>query len=59
MIDYYLRKQLEQAFLEGRYKDALRLSQELDIKILQGTKAMMKTSNSTMLNTDKERSQPQ
>lgn len=57
MIDYNLRKQIEQALLEGRQEDALRLSQELDIQILQATKAMVKTTDSTLSSTNKERSQ--
>jgi hypothetical protein len=41
MIDYQLKNQMEQAFLEGRQDDALKLSQELDVQIVQATKAMM------------------
>lgn len=57
MIDYNLRKQMEQALLEGRHSDALRLSQELDIQILQATKAMVKTTDSTLSSINTERSQ--
>lgn len=57
MIDYNLRKQIEQALLEGRQEDALRLSQELDIQILQATKAMVKTTDSTLSSINTERSQ--
>lgn len=46
MIDYNLKKQMEQALLEGRKQDALLLSRKLDVQIVQATKAMMEANAS-------------
>ncbi len=41
MIDNNLRIRVGEAFLEGRYEEALILSQQLDIQINKATKEMM------------------
>lgn len=56
MIDYHLKKQMEQALLEGRMQDALLFSQKLDVQIVQATKAMMKI-NTSVSSINKERGQ--
>lgn len=56
MIDYQLKKQMEQALLEGRKQDALILSQKLDVQIVQATKAMME-ANASVSSSNIERSQ--
>lgn len=56
MIDDQLKKQMEQALLEGRNQDALMLSQRLDVQIVQATKAMME-ANASVSPSNIERSQ--
>jgi hypothetical protein len=56
MIDYQLKKQMEQALLEGRKQDALILSQKLDVQIVQATKAMIE-ANASVSSNNIERSQ--
>jgi hypothetical protein len=54
MIDNLLKKQMEQAFLEGRMQDALVFSQKLDVQVVQATKALMEAHSQI----SSKRSQP-
>lgn len=55
MIEYQLKKEMEQALIEGRMLDALVFSQKLDVQIVQETKALMKAHSSK--SSENERSQ--
>jgi len=43
MIDKNLHNRMEQALLDGQYDEALELSQQLDIQILDEMKKIMET----------------